>query len=208
MNELQPTYDFGPFSLSSGKRLLFRDGVPVSVAPKVLETLLVLVEHRDRVVTKDELLERVWSGTVVEEGGLARNISVLRKALGERPDDHQYVVTVPGQGYRFVADVREATGTATRPRRWVVLGGLVALAAGVLLYVLRPMPTVEAGRPAMTALAVLPLENLSGDATQEYFADGTRRSSTVARIRALRLSHARRSRLKHDPRSLARSPAR
>ena len=72
MNEPQPTYDFGPFRLHSSKRLLWCAGVPVPMAPKVLDTLLVLIEHRDRVVTKDELLERVWEGTVVEEGGLAR----------------------------------------------------------------------------------------------------------------------------------------
>ena len=67
---------------------LVRDGEPVPLAPKVLETLLALIEHRDRVVTKDELLQRIWGDTVVEEGGLTRNISILRKALGEKPDDH------------------------------------------------------------------------------------------------------------------------
>ena len=103
MNESQPTYEFGPFCLNANKKLLWRDGEPVALAPKVLDTLLVLIEHRDRVVTKDELLERVWSGTVVEEGGLARNISVLRKALGERPDQHTYIVTVPG---RDIASLR------------------------------------------------------------------------------------------------------
>jgi len=225
MNEPQPTYDFGPFRLNPGKRLLWRDAVPVQVAPKVLETLLVLFEHRDRVVTKDELLEKVWKGTVVEEGGLTRNISVLRKALGERPDEHQYVVTVPGQGYRFVADVRTTTGfgapaedplldgraAAAGPAgkrsipRWAVFGGLAALAAGVLLYVLRPMQAVEAGRPAITSLAVLPLENLSGDATQEYFADGMTEEliGSLARIRALRVvSRTSIMRFKHDTRSL------
>jgi TolB-like protein/DNA-binding winged helix-turn-helix (wHTH) protein/Tfp pilus assembly protein PilF len=219
MNELQPTYDFGPFCLNPSKRLLWRDGVPVPVAPKVLDTLLVLIEHRDRTVTKEELLERVWSGTIVEEGGLTRNISILRKALGERPDEHQYVVTVPGRGYRFVADLREPTGTSTRPKdlvlegrgkrsvpRWVVLGGLAALAAGVLLYFLRPMQTVEAGRPAIIALAVLPLDNLSGDPTQEYFADGMTEAliGSLARIRALRVvSRTSVMRFKDDTRSLA-----
>ena len=67
----------------------------------------MLIENRERVVTKDELLKQVWGDTIVEEGGLARNISVLRKILGEKPEDHQYIVTVPARGYRFVADVRE-----------------------------------------------------------------------------------------------------
>ena len=61
----------------------------MALAPKALETLLVLIEHRDRVLTKDELLQRIWGDTVVEEGGLTRNISILRKALGEKPEDHQ-----------------------------------------------------------------------------------------------------------------------
>ena len=86
-----------------------------STGTKVLDTLLVLIEHRARVVTKDELLELVWGRTVVEEGGLARNISVLRKALGETPDQHTYIVTVPGTGYRFVADAREAAGIGASP---------------------------------------------------------------------------------------------
>ena len=77
------------------------------LAPKVLETLLALIDNRDRVLTKDELLKQVWGDTVVEEGGLTRNISILRKTLGEKPDEHQYIVTVPARGYQFVADVRE-----------------------------------------------------------------------------------------------------
>src|SRR6187200_1654052 len=108
MSEQSPAfYDFGPFSVDAGKRLLSRDGEPVPLAPKVLETLLVLIENRERVLSKDELLKQVWGDTIVEEGGLARNVSVLRKALGEKPEDHQYIVTVPARGYRFVAEVRE-----------------------------------------------------------------------------------------------------
>ena len=108
MNEPSPaSYEFGPFSVDAGKRLLLRNGEPVPLAPKVLETLLALIENRERVLTKDELLKQVWGDTIVEEGGLTRNISVLRKALGEKPEDHQYIVTVPARGYRFVAEVRE-----------------------------------------------------------------------------------------------------
>jgi TolB-like protein/DNA-binding winged helix-turn-helix (wHTH) protein/Flp pilus assembly protein TadD len=210
MNESQPTHQFGPFTLDSHKRLLWRDSEPVPLAPKVLDTLLVLVEHRDRVVSKDELLERVWGGTVVEEGGLARNISVLRKALGDKPDEHQYIVTVPGRGYRFVADVREAAGVETqrldllfgdsntagaRPSRrsmppWAVLAGAAALVAGVLVvFLLRTMPAVKAGRSPITTLAVLPLANLSGDPAEEYFADGMTEAliGNLARIRALQV---------------------
>ena len=87
------------------------------LAPKVFETLLVLVENRDRVLSKDELLEQVWGGTSVEEGGLTRNVSILRKTLGEKPDDHQFIVTVPGRGYRFVAAVNETTVNEQPPAR-------------------------------------------------------------------------------------------
>jgi DNA-binding winged helix-turn-helix (wHTH) protein len=137
------------------KKLLWRDSEPVALTPKVLDTLLTLIELRDRVVTKDELLERVWRGTVVEEGGLARNISILRKALGEKPDQHTYIVTVPGKGYRFVADVREAAGAGAsakeaRASRWLLLGGLVALAAAVLVvYLLRHPPGAPAAPPRL-----------------------------------------------------------
>jgi eukaryotic-like serine/threonine-protein kinase len=103
----KPIYSFGPFLLNSQKRILFRGDEPVALTPKALEILLALVSSRGEVLTKDELIEMVWPDTAVEEGNLNRNISTLRKALGELPDDHQFIVTVPGKGYRFVADVRE-----------------------------------------------------------------------------------------------------
>jgi DNA-binding winged helix-turn-helix (wHTH) protein len=98
MNGSQPTYEFGPFRLDGDKRLLLRDAEPVALAPKAFETLLALIERRHQLMTKDELLQRIWGDTVIEESGLTRNVSILRKTLGEKPDDHQYIVTVPGQG--------------------------------------------------------------------------------------------------------------
>lgn len=80
---------------------------PVPLTPKAFDTLLVLVQGRDRTVTKEQLLKQVWSETVVEENNLTQAISRLRKALGETLDDHRYIVTVPGHGYRFVAPVQE-----------------------------------------------------------------------------------------------------
>ncbi len=67
----------------------------------------MLIESRGQVLEKEALLARIWPDTVVEENNLARNISALRKALGENPNEHQYVVTVPGRGYRFVSSVRK-----------------------------------------------------------------------------------------------------
>ena len=105
--QLRTAYEFGPFFLDVTRRRLLRNGEPVPLAPKVLETLLVLIDNRERALTKDELLKELWGDTVVEEGGLTRNISILRKTLGEKPDEHQYVITLPTRGYQFVADVRE-----------------------------------------------------------------------------------------------------
>lgn len=99
-------YEFGPFRLDPVKRRLLREDSPVPLTPKAFDTLLALVEHGGQVVEKDSLMKAVWGDTIVEEVGLARNISALRKALGEQPDTHRYIVTVPGRGYSFVEDVR------------------------------------------------------------------------------------------------------
>jgi DNA-binding winged helix-turn-helix (wHTH) protein/TolB-like protein len=104
----QGFYDFEPFRVDAVKRILLRDGLPVPLKPKVFETLLVLVENSERVLDKDELMQTIWPDTIVEENNLTQNISAIRKALGERRDEHRYVVTIPGRGYRFVADVQRA----------------------------------------------------------------------------------------------------
>src|SRR5262245_44604102 len=99
-------YEFGAFRLDPVKRLLLRDGEQVQLAPKALETLVVLVENRGRVVEKAELMNQIWPDSFVEEINLTVNISALRRALGESPNEHRYIVTVPRRGYCFVADVR------------------------------------------------------------------------------------------------------
>jgi DNA-binding winged helix-turn-helix (wHTH) protein/tetratricopeptide (TPR) repeat protein len=99
-------YTFGPFRVDAEKELLFRGDENVAIAPKTFQVLLVLMRHKREVVTKDELLKSVWPDTFVEEANLSRNIFLLRKALGEGPQDHQYIVTVPGRGYRFAEDVQ------------------------------------------------------------------------------------------------------
>jgi Tol biopolymer transport system component/DNA-binding winged helix-turn-helix (wHTH) protein len=107
MNE--PTkyfYDFGPFRLDPAEHLLLRDGQVVPLPPKVFDTLLVLVENSGHVMDKDELLRRIWPDTFVEEVSLAKNVFVLRKALGGEQSP-QYIETIPKRGYRFVAMVRE-----------------------------------------------------------------------------------------------------
>jgi TolB-like protein/DNA-binding winged helix-turn-helix (wHTH) protein len=101
-------YEFGPFSLDPTERVIFRDGTPVPLTPKVFDTLVYLVRNRGRLLTKDELLTEIWPNTFVEEVNLAVNISALRKAFGEGPQDGRYISTIPGSGYRFVAEVRKA----------------------------------------------------------------------------------------------------
>jgi len=100
-------YEFGPFALNPLKRIVLRNGEPLALTPKCFDVLLMLVERSGEVLVKEELLESIWPDTVVEEGNLNRNISTLRKVLGESPNDHRYIVTVPGRGYRFVAEVRK-----------------------------------------------------------------------------------------------------
>src|ERR1044071_9372153 len=105
------SYEFGPFRLDAPERRLLRQGEQVPLPPKVCDTLVALLENRGRLVGKHELLSRLWPDTFVEEATLARNISDLRKALGESRGSDKYIETVPKAGYRFVADVRELTGT-------------------------------------------------------------------------------------------------
>jgi DNA-binding winged helix-turn-helix (wHTH) protein/Tol biopolymer transport system component len=98
---------FGDFELDGSKRLLYRQGEPVPLNPKAFDLLLALVERPGEVLSKDELMQRVWPGQFVEEGNLAVQISALRKIFGEKKDEHRFIVTVPGRGYSFVADIDE-----------------------------------------------------------------------------------------------------
>jgi TolB-like protein/DNA-binding winged helix-turn-helix (wHTH) protein/Tfp pilus assembly protein PilF len=98
-------FRFGDFELDSPKRLLLKDGQPVALNSKTFDLLFALVENHGEVLSKDELLERVWPGQFVEEGNLTVQVSTLRKIFGERKDEHRFIVTVPGRGYSFVAEL-------------------------------------------------------------------------------------------------------
>jgi Tol biopolymer transport system component/DNA-binding winged helix-turn-helix (wHTH) protein len=104
----QRVYDFGPFRADAGRRLLLRQGEPIPLTPKAFDILLVLVQNHDRVVEKDELMKMVWPDTVVEENNLTRNISSLRRVLGEGPNEHRFIATLPGRGYQFAAEIAAA----------------------------------------------------------------------------------------------------
>src|SRR4051812_42457601 len=112
-------YEFDGFRVDPVRRRLLKGGEQVSLTPKAFSILVVLLENRGEVVEKEELIRRIWPDTFVTEANLTQNISSLRKALGERANDHRYVVTVPGRGYSFVAEVleipRESTGEFTIP---------------------------------------------------------------------------------------------
>ena len=109
------SYEFGPFRVEPRERRLFRHGEVVPLTPKVFDILLALVQNSGHILSKDEVMKLVWPNITVEEGNIARNISTLRNALGERPREHQYIETVPWRGYRFVAKVKEVPAERARP---------------------------------------------------------------------------------------------
>jgi TolB-like protein/DNA-binding winged helix-turn-helix (wHTH) protein/Flp pilus assembly protein TadD len=107
---MRPTrrfYVFGAFRIDTKKHVLMRDGKIEALSPKAFDILLVLVQHQGEVLEKSRLMEIIWPDSDVEEANLPQNISILRKVLGESPNERRYIITVPGRGYRFAADVQE-----------------------------------------------------------------------------------------------------
>jgi TolB-like protein/Tfp pilus assembly protein PilF len=101
-------YEFDDFRVEPGRRLLLgRDGRLLPLTPKAFDTLIYLVQHTDVVLDKETLMRAIWGDTAVEENNLNQCISALRRVLGEKRDEHRYIVTVPGRGYRFVAPVNK-----------------------------------------------------------------------------------------------------
>src|SRR5690606_35520476 len=109
-------YRFDGFRVDTHARVLLdADGKRLPLTGRAFDTLCHLIEHRDRIVAKDELMVAVWPGRVVEENNLAQAIAALSRALGVRAGERRAVVTVPGRGYRFVAAVREDDDEARDP---------------------------------------------------------------------------------------------
>src|SRR5262245_16791676 len=99
-------YEFNQFRVEPQRRRVLREGQVIPVTPKVFDTLVLLIERRGEVVTKDEMLASLWPDAVVEENNLGQVISKLRQALGEVPGDNAYIATMPGRGYCFIAETR------------------------------------------------------------------------------------------------------
>ncbi len=207
---IQRIFEFGPFRLIPEESQLLRDDVPVALTPKSFDLLVVLVESSGHLLEKGELLERVWPDSFVEEANLSVKMSELRRVLGKGDDGVQYIETVPRRGYRFVApvtDVRDDTGSSTvveppaelvkqgvSAQRWMLLVVAVPLAITILLGInaggLRELlfGFVAPATP-IKSIAVLPLEDLSGDPSQEYFSDGMTEAliTDLAKIGALQV---------------------
>jgi TolB-like protein/DNA-binding winged helix-turn-helix (wHTH) protein/Tfp pilus assembly protein PilF len=214
---MDPVFEFGDFQLDVANKTLLRNGITVGLTPKVFDTLRLLVERNGQLVEKEEFVQKLWPGTFVEDAALAENISRLRRALGEK-EGQPWIVTVPKRGYRFGGEVRKAAASdavnppvhpkVNRTSKLRLTFGLLAVALLLVLgggYLYLRQSNLFASLP-VHSLAVLPLENLSGDPEQEYFADGMTDDliTQLAKISSLRvISRTSVMRLKGTRKSLS-----
>ena len=189
------SYKFGRFELDLRSYELKRDGEPLRLEKIPMELLIFLVEHHGQLVTREQIIERLWGKQVFldTEQGVNTAIRKIRQVLLDDPEKPQFLETVVGKGYRFVSIVT-AKGNESPPSReelppphgpqmtrnrtrdlWLIGAVSVLLLLGVVLWAVW-YRIAWATKPRITtsfhSIAVLPLENLSGDPSQEYFADG------------------------------------
>ncbi|RWU21145.1 CadC-family transcriptional regulator [Pseudomonas alkylphenolica] len=151
-------YAFEDYVLDQERRELTWRGQVVAIGPQVFDLLLLLVDQRDRVVSKDELLDAVWSGRVVSESTITSHINAVRKAVGDTGEAQRLVRTVARKGYRFVGQLKVSDSLQDQ---------------AVEADIIAPVPGAAALElPDKPSITVLPFQNLSGDAGQDYFADG------------------------------------
>jgi TolB-like protein/DNA-binding winged helix-turn-helix (wHTH) protein/tetratricopeptide (TPR) repeat protein len=177
-------YRFDNFLADPETWKLSRDGQEIHLEPVVLSLLIYLIENRERLVTRNELMDTVWGDTVISESALTKAVARLRKALGDDSVTHRYLETVRSRGYRFVADVEEiesadqsalASGKAraAAARRATQAGAAVIIVLTILAVSWFRMPAHETPQEqVIRSLAVLPLSNLTGDPEQGYYVDG------------------------------------
>jgi TolB-like protein/DNA-binding winged helix-turn-helix (wHTH) protein/Tfp pilus assembly protein PilF len=176
---------FGDFELDTRRRVLSsRAGQPVEITGRVLDALIFLVGRSGQLVDKKSLIEALWPHVVVEEGNLTQTIHTLRRVLGEAPGDHRYIATVPGRGYRFVAEVslRNAQSApeaipARRPKSVLAVFAVSAVLLGVavvtvLVWLGRGQPDEAVAVRTPQSIAVLPFVDMSAEQDQAHFADG------------------------------------
>jgi TolB-like protein/Tfp pilus assembly protein PilF len=160
---------FADCVLDPDRRELTRASEVIAIGPQVFDLLLYLIRNRERVVSKDDVLDAVWAGRIVSESTLTSHINAVRKAVGDSGGEQRLIRTIARKGFRFVGDVREGN-SATSPTT-------------------EPTKSDEAPRqapslPDKPSIAVLPFHNLSGDPEQEYFADGVVEDVTAALSRS------------------------
>ena len=170
-------YEFKGFRLEAAERRLLYNGQPVPLKPKILDLLLLLVQMRGRLVEKDELMKEIWPNTIVEENNITVSMSILRKTLGEGRAGRQFIETVPGRGYRFVAPVKTISSEEAIPQDAARAPALVDAGES------------DAREAPIDSLAVLPLRNISKDPNSEYLSEGITESiiNTLSKISKLRV---------------------
>ncbi|MFK0310112.1 winged helix-turn-helix domain-containing tetratricopeptide repeat protein [Pseudomonas sp. NPDC090233] len=148
------SFEFDDYVLDEQRRELTLRGQPVAIGPQVFDLLLQLLSNRDRVMSRDELLVRVWNGKIVSESTITSHVNAVRKAIGDSGEEQRLLRTVARKGYRFVGQVRECASSEV-----AVEAQLSTASSGPAL-------------PDKPSITVLPFQNLSGDPEQDYFADG------------------------------------
>lgn len=201
-SKFERSYSFENFRLDASRLMLYKDDAPLALAPKVVETLLALVERGDEIVSKEELIERLWKDSFVEESNLTQNIYLLRKTLGKTADGRDLIETFRRRGYRFNGEIKKDNGEDVKnysitefpaddendpdepqsiePKKLITKRALIVLFSVILFSGLAGLSWVavqrsnlfSTGHSSIRTLAVMPLVNESGNSNTEYLSDG------------------------------------